>query len=64
MPKEECTVSELSSSRQDNVLLNAQEALTVPQDQETEDSVNEAPNPELNKALLGLHYSVTRLQPK
>ncbi|VDP24929.1 unnamed protein product [Schistosoma curassoni] len=63
IPEASCNIGKLPGSQQDNILLNAQEVVTIPDDQETKDHVDEALDPELNEALVSLSNSENKLQP-
>ncbi|VDO79052.1 unnamed protein product [Schistosoma margrebowiei] len=61
IPEGKCNIGKLSGSQQDNIVLNAHEVLTIPDDQEP-DPVDEAQSPELNETLLVLSSSENKLQ--
>ncbi|VDP58476.1 unnamed protein product [Schistosoma margrebowiei] len=61
IPEGERNISNVSSSVQENIVLNAHEVVTIPNDQEP-DPVYEARSPELNEALLVLSSSENEFQ--
>ncbi|VDO79737.1 unnamed protein product [Schistosoma margrebowiei] len=61
IPEAKCNIGKLSGSHQDNIVLNAHEVVTIPDDQES-DHVDEAQSPELNETLLMLSSSENRRQ--
>ncbi|CAH8430221.1 unnamed protein product [Schistosoma margrebowiei] len=61
IPEGERNISNVSSSEQENIVLNAHEVVTIPNDQEP-DPVDEARSPELNEALLVLSNSENEFQ--
>ncbi|VDP79423.1 unnamed protein product [Schistosoma curassoni] len=61
IPEAKCNIGKLSDSHQDNIVLNAHEVVTIPDDQEP-DPVDEAQSPELNETLLVLSSSENRRQ--
>ncbi|CAH8606053.1 unnamed protein product [Schistosoma margrebowiei] len=63
IPEGERNIGNVSSSEQENIVLNAHEVVTIPNDQEP-DPVDEAQSPELNETLLVLSSSGNKLQPE
>ncbi|KAH9595560.1 hypothetical protein MS3_00001559 [Schistosoma haematobium] len=61
IPEGKRSTGKLSGSRQDNIVLNAHEVVTIPDDQEP-DPVDEAQSPEFNETLLALSSSENKLQ--
>ncbi|VDP25453.1 unnamed protein product [Schistosoma margrebowiei] len=55
-------IGKFFGSQQDNILLDAHEIVTIPDDQERKDHVDEALSSELNEALLALSNSGNKLQ--
>ncbi|VDP82204.1 unnamed protein product [Schistosoma curassoni] len=60
IPETGCNIGKLSSSQQDDILLNAHKVVTTPDDQGT-DPVNEILSPESNALLLALSNSEKKL---
>ncbi|VDO61318.1 unnamed protein product [Schistosoma curassoni] len=61
IPEGKRSTGKLSGSRQDNIVLNAHEVVTIPDDQEP-DPVDEAQSPEFNETPLALSSSENKLQ--